>query len=257
VKLFARILGKKLHIFELNKDFQISFLTKNFIYKQFEKEEINNINNKYKKILKKKNDEINDAYYLEKKYRDILKIKNIDEESKKTLKEIKKNYNYIRRFEYCESEFLEALKNGEWILLDGIENSPTFIAEKLSFLCGEKPELNLYEKNIEPIYPSSGFRLFITYNSERTINYNLLPNSLLDKCLIYNLKSFSQDLISISQIIYGHLVNLHFCTDKNILFEISSKLSKIHGIIKDKLILNNKDNITERTVINYCGNLNS
>ena len=257
VKLFAKILGKKLHIFELNKDFQISFLTKNFIYKQFGEEEIKDINTKFNKILKKNNDEINDAYYLEKKYREILKIKNIDEESKETLEEIKKNYNYIHRFEYCESEFLEAVKSGEWILFDGIENSPTFIAEKLSFLCGEKPELNLYEKNIEPIYPSSGFHLFITYNSERTINYNSIPNSLLDKCLIYNLKSFSQDLISISQINHGHLVNLHFCTDKNVLYEISSKLSKIHGIIKGKLIFNNKDNITERTIINYCSNLNS
>ena len=141
--------------------------------------------------------------------------------------------------------------------MDGIENAPTFIKEKLSFLCGKKPELNLYEKNMKPISTTKGFHLFITYNSGRVLHNNPLPNSLLDKCLIYNLKSFVNDQISISQIIYGYLVNLDFCNQTDILYDISSRISKIHNIIKEQLSIKNIDDISERTIINYCNKLNN
>lgn len=49
------------------------------------------------------------------------------------LNELKSKYSLTNRFEYKKSEFLEVVKNGDWILLDGIENSPSFIAEKITF----------------------------------------------------------------------------------------------------------------------------
>ena len=169
---------------------------------------------------------------------------------------MEKDYSLIKRFKYNDSEFLDAVKNGEWILLDGIENSPSFIAEKITLLCGEKPELNLYEKDEGPIKPKSGFHLFITYNPERINMSNLIPSSLFDKCLVYNLESFVNERISIPQIIHGFLVNKLSIKDKDILYDISSRLSNIHFVIKDDLNKNNYNEISERTIINFCKNIN-
>ena len=74
--------------------------------------------------------------------------------------------------------------------------------------------------------------------------------------LIYNLKSFVNKQISISQIIYGYLVNLHFCNQPNIFYDIFSKISKIYNIIKEQLSIKNIDDISERTIIIYCNKLN-
>ncbi len=168
---------------------------------------------------------------------------------------MKAKYNLMKRFKYNNSKFLQAVMDGEWVLLDGIENAPSFIAEKISFLCGEKPELNLYEKDTETIKPKEGFHLFITYNPERINPNSFLTNSLLDKCLVYNLNYFINDPISTSQIIYGFLVNTQCITDKNILYEISSRLANISRRIKEKM-KNNNNYISERSIINYCKTLN-
>ena len=108
----------------------------------------------------------------------IIKIKKFRWRKEKSLDYIKKKFNFIKRFKYEKSDFLNTVEEGEWILLDGIENAPTFIEEKLSFLCGKKPELNLYEKNMKPISTTKGFHLFITYNSGRVLHNNPLSNSL-------------------------------------------------------------------------------
>ena len=84
---------------------------------------------------------------------------------------------------------------------------------------------------------------------------NLIPSSLSDKCLVYNLESFVNERISIPQIIHGFLVNKLSIKDKDILYDISSRLSNIHFVIKDDLNKNNYNEISERTIINFCKNI--
>ena len=202
IKLFAKFLGKKLHIFELNKDNQISLLTKCYIFNNYTDDEKEDIKTYLDEIMKINNEkEIN----IDERFAEILKIENLNENKKKFLNDLKSKYSLANRFEYKKSDFLQAIKNGDWILLDGIENAPSFIAEKIAFLCGEKPELNLYEIDEPIIKPNEGFHLFITYNPERNYHNNSLPSSLLDKCLVYKLRSFINDRESISQIIHGFL----------------------------------------------------
>ena len=45
----------------------------------------------------------------------------------------------VNRFMQDTSTFINAIKNGEWVLIDGIESAPPTVAEKLSSLCGENP----------------------------------------------------------------------------------------------------------------------
>ena len=165
---------------------------------------------------------------------------------------MKKKYKFSLRFEYEESDFLKAIKEGDWILLDGIENASSSIIENVTLLCGEKPELNLYESAQLPIKPKEGFHLFMTYNLER--NHNMpISNILLDKCLIYHLDSFINKEKIISQIIYGFLINSNFSTDTELIKDISSRISHLHQKIVNELDIES-EKISERTIINFCKN---
>ena len=251
IKLFAKILGKKLHIFELNKDNQISLLTKCYIFNDYDQNEINDINHMLDGIQLQKED-----MPFDKRYAEIVK-KELNNKQISILKELKEKYNlFNNRFKSKESDFLEAVKKGEWVLLDGIENAPSFIAEKIVSLCGDNPEINIYEKDLAPINPGEGFHLFITYNQQRTNNNNFLPKSLLDKCLLFNLKSFLDDATNISQIIYGYLINLMMdLKNINIIYDIASRLSHIHKCLIKKINNEYNESISERTLINYCKTL--
>ena len=176
------------------------------------------------------------------------------ERKKKKFKELKEKYNFIHRFKFENSDFLNAILNGEWVLLDGIENAPSSIIEKITLLCGDKPELNLFEIGEKPIYPKEGFHIFMTYNPDRTNHNAPIPSILLDKCLIYNLESFIDNQNAISQIIYGFLVNSNYSNDIDFLSNISSKLSNIHFKISNELE-NESVKINERIFINFCKNI--
>ena len=253
IKLFSKMLGQKLYVIEFNKDNDISILTKRNTFKKFDSNEIKDIEAKINEFLENKKD-INNLNLKDK----IKKLNNSDLGDKKAnFEELKEKYHFIHRFQYENSNFLNAVLNGEWVLLDGIENAPSSIIEKLSLLCGEKPELNLFEIGQEPIIPKDGFHLFMTYNPDRINHNDPIPSILLDKCLIYNLESFIDNKNAISQIIYGFLVNSNYSTDIDFLSNISSKLSNIHFKISKELGNENEkiNEINERTFINFCKNL--
>ena len=257
IKLLANILNKKLHVFEVNKDNDISLLTKSCNFKNYTNSEKNEIEKILDEIMNK-NKIPNNNLDFQKKYEKICEIENLEEESKVQLEKLKKKYKFINRFKYENSEFLDAIEKGEWILLDGIENASSLILEKLILLCGEKPELNLYEKDKEAIIPKDSFHLFMTYNPERKIQIKKLPNDLSDNCFIYYLDSFLDEETSMSQIIYGFLVNLDLNRDIKILKDISSRLSKIFKIIKEEIDKESEkiSEISERAFINFLKNLN-
>ena len=255
IKLFAKILGKKLNIFELNKDNDISLLTKQCKFEAYNDDETKEIEEKLNDILHNYNiNYINIDF--QKKFEKVNEIKNLDEESKKTINALKEKYKFINRFKYVNSLFLDTVQRGEWVLFDGIENAPSIIMEKIALLCGENPEINLYDKGMDSIKPQPGFHLFMTYNPERVNHNKSISYSLLDKCLIYNLSSFLIDKEITSQIIYGFFVKLNLdYDDENILLDISSRLSNIVNIIKSQLNEGDSEKISERTLINFCKNL--
>ena len=253
IKLFAKILGKKLYVIELNKDNDITLLTKRNTFKKFDSKEINDIEVKVNEFFQNKED-MNNLNLKEK----ITKLNNSELGEKKTkFEELKEKYKFIHRFQYENSNFLNAVLNGEWVLLDGIENAPSSIIEKIILLCGEKPELNLFEIGQKPIIPKDGFHLFMTYNPDRINHNNPIPSKLLDKCLIYSLESFICSENALSQIIYGFLVNSNYSTDINFLSTISSKISNTHLKISKELENETEkiNEINERTFINFCKNL--
>ena len=98
----------------------------------------------------------------------------------------------------------------------------------------------------------------MTYNPERKIQIKKLPNDLSDNCFIYYLDSFLDEETSMSQIIYGFLVNLDLNRDIKILKDISSRLSKIFKIIKEEIDKESEkiSEISERAFINFLKNLN-
>ena len=252
IKFFAKLLGKKLHILELNKDNDISILTKRYVFKEYEKEEENEIETVVNDILESQEDI--KKLDLNEKIKKLFKLK-LDDNKKKKLEQLKEKYKFIHRFKYEKSEILKAIENGEWILLDGIENAPASIIEKVVLLCGDKPELNLYEIGQKPIIPKEGFHLFMTYNPDRMNHNESIPKIILDKCLVYYLDSFINNGQAISQIIYGFLVNSNYLTDTDLLYDVSSRISNIHYKIMNNLE-NESEKITERTIINFCKNLN-
>ena len=82
IKLFAKILGKKLHIIGLNKDNDISVLTKRYIFKKYSENEEKDIETTVNELLEGKKDMINLDLYEK-----IKKIKLIESDLDKNKKE--------------------------------------------------------------------------------------------------------------------------------------------------------------------------
>ena len=96
IKLFAKFLGKKLHILELNKDNDISLLSKNCFFKEYNDEERKEINEELTSILEEYN--INcENLELNKKYEKVIKIKKIKNIHINKINKLKKKYNFINR----------------------------------------------------------------------------------------------------------------------------------------------------------------
>ncbi len=90
---------------------------------------------------------------------------------------------------------------GRWVILDGIEMVPSQIPEKISPLCGENPEISIFELG-KGIYNNSNnikenFHLFIIY-----LPFNkgskILEPILFNKCVSFTLPSMYIFLIRFS-----------------------------------------------------------
>lgn len=88
IKLLANILNKKLHVFEVNKDNDISLLTKSCNFKNYTNSEKNEIEKILDEIMNK-NKIPNNNLDFQKKYEKICEIENLEEESKVQLEKLK------------------------------------------------------------------------------------------------------------------------------------------------------------------------
>lgn len=88
-------------------------------------------------------------------------------------------------FSFVESEFVNAIKNGWWVLLDGVNSAPSEVVERLNSLLEEEPMLNLYEHAEGDVLTSKSgihpdFRFFATANIYRK-NSNKLSSAFLNR----------------------------------------------------------------------------
>jgi midasin (ATPase involved in ribosome maturation) len=124
-----------------------------------------------------------------------------------------KNSNDLT-FRFVESEFIEAIRQGHWVLLDNINSAPQEVIERLNSLIEEKPVLNLYEgSEVANLTLGKGiheeFRLFATSNMQR-ISSNKISTAFLNRVIRIWLPSIDKDLNFREfndQILKGHLYN--------------------------------------------------
>ncbi|CAF5168326.1 unnamed protein product, partial [Rotaria sp. Silwood1] len=81
-------------------------------------------------------------------------------------------------FTFVESEFVQAIREGWWVLLDNINSAPPDVLERLNSLTEDKPMLSLYENSKgEVLRENQGihqnFRLFTTANLNRIYSNKL------------------------------------------------------------------------------------
>ena len=192
----------------------------------------------YKKIIKKIN----------------KKLKENDELDKKKIKKLKEARRTIfiiisppSRFTHIDSVFIDSIlkDKGKWVILDGIEMAPSQIPEKIAPLCGENPELSIFESG-KGIYINSNnikenFQLFIIYNPFNK-GSKLLEPILFNKCVSFTLPSMDHSQSDSATIIYNS-IKLSKKADKNAWNKLSSKLAASH-MIASKIRENHLEQMT-------------
>ncbi|CAF3680158.1 unnamed protein product [Rotaria sp. Silwood1] len=102
-------------------------------------------------------------------------------------------------FVFVESEFVEAIREGWWVLLDNVNSAPSEVLERLNSLTEDNPILNLYENSDGQILTQQNggihqnFRLFTTANLNR-IYTNKLSSAFLNRVIRLWLPSMDLDL---------------------------------------------------------------
>ena len=168
--------------------------------------------NNIKKILKEKKEfeklKFKDYKKLIKKIDKKIKKKKISFEENEILNKARRIFfvstSVPSRFSHKQSAFITAIKEGKWVILDGIEMSQIQISEKITTLCDENPEINIFEsgegmhilsKNFNPNY-----KLFITYNPYNKGSKVLSP-ILFNKCISFTLTNLDSDKMDVALIL--------------------------------------------------------
>ncbi|CAF1634116.1 unnamed protein product [Rotaria magnacalcarata] len=107
-------------------------------------------------------------------------------------------------FKFIESQLVQAIREGHWIVLDNINSAPPEVLERLLSLFEENPVLNLYENNTtedgsdateelsgDKIHPD--FALFSTYNPKLE-GANKLSTALTNRVLCISVAALDNDV---------------------------------------------------------------
>ena len=268
IRLFSKMLGQKLNIYQMNKDTGLSIFTgqsilsptlekedeisfkkvfssfesfpkiKEYITKNFENIEVKKWTpQQFSELLEIINDYIKDSNDREISQLDLLK------NGQKKIKEICLPAN---RFMPPKSFIIESLKEGGWILFDGIESAPEEISEKCSSLSGEFGKLDLYDLGInesfvrhlsnntnkEEIKINSNFFLIASYNPMTQSENKILDPSFINKGIIFTLSQIDIDHPSRSKVVSGSLLSANYTN--LISYQLALRISNIHQFIKDK-----------------------
>ena len=219
INIFTKLLGQETNLYQMNSNTGMSILTGQEIIKgNFDEEEKNKIREAYNFIMKyvKKNKDFNQMEL--KDYKDIIsridkKIEkdnnNLKEEEISLLKKARRTIFIIisppSRFVHIYSEFIDSIcKDGKWVILDGIEMAPSQIPEKIASLCGENPELSIFESgkdiNITSKDIHKNFQLFIVYNPFNK-GSKIIDLVLFNKCVSFKLPQIDESITNSATII--------------------------------------------------------
>ena len=227
IKLFCELLGEDPEIIILNNDSGINLLTGQIAPKN--EIEFKNIQAIKEAIEKCKDDEKvysifqennfldNDRDWKPKDFNYILgKLKEFETNPKvkNIAKLLRDELSFLKHLKNEDSPFINALKQGKWIILDGIESAEPELYERLSSLCDiENKKLNLFEKGPEYEYSKDNedknfkihenFRLFITYNSYEVEQSKKLSSNFISRCLLYSLPPIDIDCKSSALVLSG------------------------------------------------------
>ena len=226
IKIFAEILGmeQELSIYQLNSNSGLSLFTgQHVIKKEFENDEKEKLSN-ILELLNQKNKNIKDICLSDfSLYQEIIKKKlnteELTENEKKsynnaliTLTELKSPF---KRFEHQDSELIEGIRKGKWVVLEGIEMTNIQISEKISSLCGEAPKLQIYESGLKELnfgcssYSEnihSDFRLFII-NNPLSQNAKKIDQTLINNCIKFSLPSIESNPTGVTTFLYEKIKN--------------------------------------------------
>ena len=271
VRLFAEMVGQKLIVYQINKETGLSIFTgQSTLLNKLEEDEISIISKHFNRLCENQHFKsyIDNYFFFDNANTDIIEKKWSIKQFKKLINEIR---NYIKnnnekmedeeykdfkaianeledliqpynRFKKSESKFMEALREGYWVLIDGIESANPVISDKLIRLCDENPELDLTETGENIIFSNKStentihqnFHLFINYNPLNKSNNNQLNEMFLNKCITFTLVPMDVDIDSSAQIIYGYMKNSDKLNEI-ICQEISSKIAFIHQEMNIKI----------------------
>jgi len=202
------------------------------------------------------------------KYEDENGLINGKEILRKARNNIWKIINPVNRFNNdYDSTFVNSLKNGKWILLDSIENSPPQLLEKINSLNGDEPELDLYETGKDNYFftkknsiPNStllheDFFMILCYNISCENNI-FFEHTLLNKYNCFCMSPIDSKEIDSAQILYGSLIRTGL--EKKICQSISTRFSLVHKFVKDKLSEESsfsKDLMTTGRIFSFIGKI--
>ena len=276
IKLFCEILGENPEIITLNNDSGINLLTGQIAPKneiEYEKkisikeafEEFKEYKEIYSIFIKNNyKEDINEWKPIPKDFNEIIKNLEIIKKTKspqevsKSLKDkekrnkkidiieelLKEQLSFLNHLKNEDSPFITALREGKWVILDGIESAEPELYERLSTLCNlDNKILNLFEKGPQYEYSinnkndefkiNENFRLFITYNSYEVEQNKKLSSTFISKCLLYSLSQIDIDTKSSALVISG-------------LFNYNQTFSEKKEIIEEKIYELPKKNLTNK-----------
>jgi energy-coupling factor transporter ATP-binding protein EcfA2 len=245
LNVFSKLLGQDPNLYQMNSNTGMSILTgQEIIKEEFDIEEKKEIKNAYKSIKKIINyEELFNSMSLREYKRIISKIDetlktsdNLDEKTKEKLKKARRTIFVIisppSRFIHKDSVFTDSIleNNGKWVILDGIEMAPSEIPEKIAPLCGENPEISIFESGKEFYITSKdikeNFHLFIIYNPFNK-GSKIIDQILFNKCVSFTLPSIDISQLDSSSVIYNS-IKISKKANKNIWNILSSKLAASH-----------------------------
>lgn len=95
---------------------------------------------------------------------DSLPKDKVDEEKRSEIKRLR--HDLTNLFEWCDGPLVQAMKSGDFFLLDEISLADDSVLERLNSVLEPERSLLLAEKGteVEPIYASSGFQFLATMN---------------------------------------------------------------------------------------------
>ena len=260
IRLFADMVGQELIVYQMNKDTGLSILTgQPLLSSTLSDDDVEKINEIFANlsIIPEYEEYINNNLSGEStkwQLTDFHRLISFMEKSKekvteenldfieKNIKDLKTLIRQENRFVQNESAFIKAIKEGKWVLVDGIESAPPEIAQKISSLCGDDPELHLIETGKNNYFtrreaPNSqriheNFHLFVTYNPSSQRENITLDSTFINKCISFTLPPIDSTPEYSAQVIHGSLTKMSYPND--IAIQIGARMSMSHQVAKEK-----------------------